>query len=506
VRQLVTEWVARVEADDAVAIVDDDGEHSARQVLEYARELAPLFRDPATAQPRTVLLQADNSWRTLAATVAAGLSDAVLALVNRHSTAVEIGYAVDDIRPDAVLAEPEAWAEWDLPALLGHGPDGPDASVLAGWRLGSGGPPAGRPAGTARWAGGCVIGLTSGSSGRPKGVVQSEAALRYANRRTIEANGLRPGDPVGAIVPLSSTAAFCFGVAMSLELAGPVVTAMRWRPDDLLDRFDETGVRWVMCVPTMALQLGRVAAERGAPAGLRSMTVGGGPMDAGALRRAEQSLGTRILRVFGMSECLGHTTPLPGDPVEVRLGRDGRPFAGTELRAVDTAGHVVPPGVPGRAQVRGPSLFLGYAREGAVAPVELTPDGFFATGDLVVLGEDGTVGIVGREKDVIIRGGRNIDVVEVEAAVASHPGVGQACVVPLPDPELGERIGVLLVPEPGHDVGLEELLDHLRASGLARTKWPEVAFRVESLPQTKVGKVSRSAARDLATALYERVP
>jgi cyclohexanecarboxylate-CoA ligase len=503
VRQLVAEWVARVEADDdVVAVVDDDGEHSARQVLEHARELVPLFRDPATAQPRTVLLQADNSWRTLAATVAAGLGDAVLALVNGHSTAVEIGYAVDDIRPDAVLAEPGAWAAWDLPALLGRGPGDPEATVLAGWRFGS----APATAGTARWAGGCVIGLTSGSSGRPKGVVQTEAALRYANRRTIEANGLRPGDPVGAIVPLSSTAAFCFGVAMSLELAGPMVTALRWQPEELLDRFDRSGVRWVMCVPTMALQLGRVAAERGAPAGLRSMTVGGGPMDAGALRRAEQSLDTRILRVFGMSECLGHTTPLPDDPVDVRLGRDGRPFAGTELRGVDAAGRPVPPGVPGRAQVRGPSLFLGYARQGTVAPVDLTPDGFFTTGDLVVHRDDGTVSIVGREKDVIIRGGRNIDVVEVEAAVASHPGVGQACVVPLPDPELGERIGVLLVPEPGHDVDLDGLLDHLRARGLARTKWPEVAFRVDSLPQTKVGKVSRSAARDLATALYERVP
>jgi non-ribosomal peptide synthetase component E (peptide arylation enzyme) len=141
-----------------------------------------------------------------------------------------------------------------------------------------------------------------------------------------------------------------------------------------------------------------------------------------------------------------------------------------------------------------------------VVPVELTPDGFFATGDLVVVGEDGTVGIVGREKDVIIRGGRNIDVVEVEAAVASHPGVSQACVVPLPDPELGERIGVLLVTEPGHDVGLDELLQHLAARGVAKTKWPEVAFRVDTLPQTKVGKVSRAAARDLAAEMYTSVP
>jgi acyl-CoA synthetase (AMP-forming)/AMP-acid ligase II len=351
-----------------------------------------------------------------------------------------------------------------------------------------------------------VIGLTSGSSGRPKGVVQTEAAFRYAGRCTIEANRLRPGDAIAAIVPLSATAAYCFGVALALQLGGPLVTANRWQPDDLLARFDRGQVRWVMCVPTMALQLGRSAAEHGAPAGLRSMTVGGGPMDAAALQRAEQALDTRILRVFGMSECLGHTTPSPDDPVRLRLGRDGRPFPGTEVRGVDAAGAPVPVGVPGRAQVRGPSLFLGYARDGAVAPVELTADGFFGTGDLVVRNADGTVSIVGREKDMIIRGGRNIDVVEVETAVASHPAVSQACVVPLPDPELGERIAVLVVPEPGHAPDLDDLLAHLRALGLAKSKWPEFAFRVDALPQTKVGKVARAAARDLAAALHADQP
>ena len=97
------------------------------------------------------------------------------------------------------------------------------------------------------------------------------------------------------------------------------------------------------------------------------MTVGGGPMDTGALRRAEERLGTRILRVFGMSECLGTRRPRSTIPTTSASAPDGRPFPGTELRVVDEAGVPLPPGQVGRAQVRGPSLFLGYARDGATS-------------------------------------------------------------------------------------------------------------------------------------------
>ena len=219
-------------------------------------------------------------------------------------------------------------------------------------------------------------------------------------------------------------------------------------------------------------------------------------MDAGALRRAEESLGTRILRVFGMSECLGHTSPSPDDPPEIRLGRDGRPFPGTQLRAVDADGRPVRPGAVGRAQVRGPSLFLGYARGGKLDPPELTADGFLPTGDLLAV-DDGTVMIMGREKDVIIRGGRNIDITEVERALASHPRVAQVCVAPVPDDVLGERAAALVVLLDGGHIRLDELTGHLSDLGLSKAKWPEFVFAVDGLPQTTVGKLSRAGARDL---------
>ncbi|MGW0711534.1 class I adenylate-forming enzyme family protein [Streptomyces sp. NPDC002643] len=499
-RQTVREFQQRAEEGDFTAVIDDHGHHTARDLLDHAVALAEAMTPDGTPGG-TLVVQADNSWRTVAATLAAGMTGGVLAVVNRHTTAAEFRAALDDIRPDVVVAEPSALREWH-----GQGtrdlPTGGEAEALDGWTVLSDR----GPRDVTRWKGGAVIGFTSGSTGRPKGVVQSEAALRYACTRTREINGLRPGDAVAAVVPLSSTAAYCFGVCMSLMLAGPLVLMGRWEPGAAVVRMAEHRARWTMCVPTMALQMGSAASGSKALEGVRSITVGGGPMDRGALARAERSLGTRILRVFGMSECLGHTSPRPDDPEEIRLGRDGRPFPGTELRAVGADGTVLGPGGTGRAQVRGPSLFLGYARDGVVEPPALTPDGFLPTGDLLMTAHDGTVTVMGREKDVIIRGGRNLDITEIERAVASHPKVARVCVAPVPDPLLGERPAVLVVPEDDSgDLHLDEITAHLERTGLSKAKWPEFAFTVGELPQTRVGKLDRGGAGELVRALHARL-
>jgi cyclohexanecarboxylate-CoA ligase len=482
-RQAVLDFQKRAEQADFVAVIDDSGVHTARDLLASAGELASLLGDG-----RTVLAQADNTWRTVAMALAAGQTGSVLAVINRHITRAEFADAIEDIRPDIVVAEPSATADWAV---------GGDARpVLGGWSALS----IQEPSDLSRWDGGVFVGLTSGSTGRAKGVVQSEEALHYACSCTIEINGLQPGDTIAAIVPLSSTAAFCFGVYCSLLLGGPLVLTAKWDPAAVLARLAETNARWTMCVPTMALQM--AAVEPPAPNGIRSITVGGGPMDRTALARAERALGTKILRVFGMSECLGHTSPKPEESEEIRLGRDGRPFPGTDLRAVSAEGTVLRPGQTGRAQVRGPSLFRGYARDGRVEPPELTTDGFFPTGDLLVTDDDGMITIMGREKDVIIRGGRNIDITEIERAVAGYERLNQACVVPIRDDVLGERIALLVVPRDEGRLELAEITGHLASLGLSKTKWPEFVYTVDKLPQTAVGKLDRKGARELAGRLH----
>lgn len=492
-RKLAQELVERAErTPDVVAVIDGEGEHTLHQVVTRAAEIAALL-DGCQAGPPTVLVQADNSWRTLAAAVAVGLRGGLIAVISGHAARSEYELALEDIQPDAVIASPQALATWQVDdvALPAAG------DVLDGWPLRA---TPGATRGVDRWDGGVVIAMTSGSTGRPKCVVQSETALRYAGQATIDAVGLEPGDPVGALVPLSSVAAFCFGMHLPAMLGSPMVCLDKWSSEDAVAVLRDRQVGWTMLVPTMALQLSLVAGSERALTSLKAMTVGGGPMNEQALGNAERHLGTRFLRVFGMSECLGHTTPLPSDPVAIRLGRDGRPFPGTEVRVVDAEGHPVPDGEVGNAQVRGPSLFVGYARNGAPRPPEVTADGFFPTGDLATINDDGTINIRGREKQIIIRGGRNIDINEVEASVAAIPGIAQVCVVPVPDDLLGERAAALVV-FAGSALDLEEVRDQLRAADVPKFKWPEFVYAVPALPQNRVGKLNRNEAVALAARL-----
>jgi acyl-CoA synthetase (AMP-forming)/AMP-acid ligase II len=497
--KLAREMVERAAATpDLVAVVDATGAHTVGAVVEEATTLARVLDERLAGSP-TVLVQADNTWRTLAAAVAVGLRGGTIAVVSGHATRSEYDLALEDIRPDAVLAAPATIGTWGVEeqerfALAAH--------VVGGWPVLV--TTTGRAQGTARWRGGCVVAMTSGSTGRPKCVVQSEDSLRYAGRATIDAVGLRPGDPVGALVPLSSVAAFCFGMHLPAMLGSPLVCLEKWQPDEAVRLMRDEQVAWTMLVPTMALQLSLVDGSGGALASLKALTVGGGPMNAAALERAETHLGTRFLRVFGMSEALGHTTPLPAEPADVRLGRDGRPFPGTDVRVVDGDGTPLPQGSVGHLQVRGPSMFVGYARDGVAEQPEVTGDGFLRTGDRARINEDGTLNILGREKQVIIRGGRNIDINEVEAAVAAIPGIAQVCVVPVPDPLLGERAAALVVVTAG-DLDLEDVRRHLAEADFPKFKWPEFVHVVPDLPQNRVGKLNRGAAASLAEQLSASV-
>jgi acyl-CoA synthetase (AMP-forming)/AMP-acid ligase II len=490
---LAREFAERAErAPGDVAVIDALGEHTVGEVMRAARDLAVALEESLGGSP-TVLVQADNTWRTLATALAVGIRGGMVAVFSSHAVAAEFALAMEDIEPDAVVASDGALEHWSV-----SGEVFPDKrAVLDGWALATSGRPA---SDVGRWRGGVAVAMTSGSTGRPKCVVQSEDSLRYAGRSTIEAIGLRPGDAVGAFVPLSSVAAYCFGMYLPAMLGGPMVCIESWKPDEALAAMADHDVRWTMLVPTMALQLSVRPSYAGKLAGLRAMTVGGGPMDAGALGRAEQVLGTTFIRVFGMSECLGHTTTRPDEDAATRLGADGRPFPGTEVRAVGEDGRSLPVGEVGAAQVRGPSLFVGYARNGRPEPPDLTPDGFLPTGDLVRLNPDGTLTILGREKQIIIRGGRNIDINEVEAAVARIPSVAQVCVVPVPDEMLGERVAALVV-STGPDLTLAEVTGSLEAAGFPKSKWPEFVFAVPDLPQNRVGKLSRAEAVRLAADL-----
>ncbi|MBF4996938.1 acyl--CoA ligase [Nocardia sp. BSTN01] len=488
---LAKEMLERAErSPDRIAVVDEFGEHTLGEIIAAASTLAARIEATDPGAP-TVLVQAGNTWHTVAAALAVGMRGGVVAVLSPHAADSEFRLAVADIAPDLVFAEPGTLDRWEVPAAFSIRQPAFAGRVVCA-RPGPFGP-------VERWRGGTAIAMTSGSTGRPKCVVQSEEAIRYACARTIDVVGIQPGEAVGAFVPLSSVAAFCFGMYLPAYLGGVMVTIDKWSPAAALTAMADHRVAWTMLVPTMALQLSLVDDAPGVPV-LRAITVGGGPMNESAMAAAENRLGTTFLRVFGMSECLGHTTPRPDDPPAIRLGRDGRPFEGTVVRAVDGAGNILGPGEVGDAQVKGPSLFVGYARDGVPVPPELTPDGFLPTGDLVEVAGDGSIRVLGRQKQIIIRGGRNIDINEVEAAIAGLPAIVQVCVVAVPDDLLGERAAALVVTD-GPPLTLDNVTTQLAAADVPKFKWPEYLFTVQDLPQNRVGKLDRPEAVRMATRL-----
>jgi non-ribosomal peptide synthetase component E (peptide arylation enzyme) len=487
VREVTERFIEETAARDWCAVVDDDGSWSARHILAEAAQLATMIKAAGIAHP-TVLVQSENSRRLTVAAVAVGMVDGTLALASTHLGVADVMATVEAIRPDAIVADATQLAKWGMNTTR------PLGRALDGWLvIESDGNRAAE-----RWAGGVVIGMTSGSTGRSKGVVHSESSLRYAVSNEIHAAGLKPGDAIGVIVPVSAAPAFAFGIYLSLHLRSAALLSAKWDPGRTLDRLVDGDARWLMCVPTQVLQLAAAADGReGVLAGMKAITVGGGPMEVSTLQEAENRLGVRVLRVFGMSECLGHTTPSLDDAAEIRLGRDGRPFPGTEVRNVDDAGREVPIGEIGRGQVKGPSLFLGYAEHGALTRPTLTADGFFETGDLIARHADGTINVAGRIKDVIIRGGRNISVAEVESALLADPRIADVCAVAVPDKLLGERVAALVVTSEAN-LTLATVCEQLDRTGVAKIKWPEYLIAVDSLPQTHVGKLSRTRAREMA--------
>ena len=238
---------------------------------------------------------------------------------------------------------------------------------------------------------------------------------------------------------------------------------------------------------------------------LRAMAVGGSAMTEELIADAEALLGLKALRMFGMSECMGHASTWPGHSLERRQVFDGIPFPGTEEEAFDAELHALPRGSRGQAGVRGPSLFLGYAQGLGAGQERMSPGGFYLTGDEILRDEDGFVRVVGRIKDQIIRGGFNIDPAEVEAALLRHPAIAEVAVVAVPERKLGEQACAVcrLRPDAGA-VDLPGLLDHMAAQGLSRKKWPEHLVLVETMQVTATGKLDKKAMAAIATEMVER--
>jgi acyl-CoA synthetase (AMP-forming)/AMP-acid ligase II len=332
-------------------------------------------------------------------------------------------------------------------------------------------------------------------------VMHGAGALNYATRACASIAGLQPDDALLGIVPLDSAPGFTFTAHFALSLGHPLVLVDPWIPVEALRRAEAYRCGWAIAVPTHLFTMVE-AARLGEWSGrlpLRAMAVGGSAMTAELIADADHLLGLKALRMFGMSECMGHASTSPTHPLERRQIYDGIPFPGTEEEAFDGALSPLSRGERGQAGVRGPSLFIGYADGLGAGQERMTPEGFYLTGDEIIRDEDGFVRVVGRIKDQIIRGGFNIDPAEIEAALLRHPAIAEVAVVAVPERKLGEQACAVCRLRPGQgNVDLPSLLDHMAGQGLSRKKWPEHLVLVETMHVTATGKLDKKAMAVIA--------
>lgn len=341
---------------------------------------------------------------------------------------------------------------------------------------------------------------TSGTTGEPKGVMHTSNTL-YANVEPYCARmALDENDTILMASPLAHQTGFLYGIMAPLYLGGKVVLQDIWNPGKAVDLIAAEGVTFTMASTPFLSDLTDEAAKRPADVkSLRTFLSAGAPIPRALVRRAAEHLGANVISAWGMTENGAVTTTKIGDPPDKTFETDGCPLEGMQIRVVDDMGTVLPANAEGRLQAKGSSNFVGYLKHPELFATDAA--GWFDTGDLARIDPDGYVRITGRTKDVIIRGGENVPVVEVEGLIYQHPSIQEVAVVAMPDPRLGERACAFAVLRDGATLSFPELVAFLRDRHLAPNYLPERLEVLEALPKTPSGKIQKVVLRGIAEDL-----
>jgi cyclohexanecarboxylate-CoA ligase len=340
---------------------------------------------------------------------------------------------------------------------------------------------------------------TSGTTGEPKGVMHSSNTLFSNIGPYAERLGLGGDDVVLMASPMAHQTGFMYGLMMPVILGCRAVLLDVWDATRAVALIGDHRATFTMAsTPFLADLTEQVADGPGAVPSLRTFLCAGAPIPGPLVERAQRVLEATIVSAWGMSENGAVTTTLLDDEPRRAVETDGCPLPGAEVKVVDASGREVPVGEPGRLLVRACSNFGGYLKRAHLNAID--DDGWFDTGDLARLDERGYIRITGRSKDVIIRGGENIPVVEIEGLLYRHPAVAQVAIVAVPDERLGERACAVIVPRRGATLTFDEMIDFLTGERIAKNYLPERLLVVDSMPTTPSGKIQKFKLRHLADA------
>lgn len=355
--------------------------------------------------------------------------------------------------------------------------------------------PPGEPLGgeVPRPADGALLIYTSGTTGKPKGVVLTQANVMAAIGYVSRAFEMRPGDRTFCVMPLFHTNGLMFSTLPFLHAGGTVVLRKRFSATQFWKQLHDARADTASVSPTILAMLleHEAAAPPASGIELKYIKVASAPTPVELARRFEARFGQGLLlETYGLTEttAINVWNPLHGPR---KHGSIGVPLAPQEARIVDDDGVELPRGSVGEIEIRGATLMKEYYRDPANTARAMR-NGWLRTGDVARMDEDGFIFIVGRSKEMILRGGENISPLEIEEVAARHPAVREAAAVGVPDRIWGETVGLCVVARA--PVSEVELVEFCKAH-LSAFKVPQRVVFVEELPRNAVGKVTRNALR-----------
>jgi acyl-CoA synthetase (AMP-forming)/AMP-acid ligase II len=336
------------------------------------------------------------------------------------------------------------------------------------------------------------IAVTSGSTGDPKGVLHIHDSALATVDSTIERQGFGPADIVHLAVPVGHTFGYFYGVRCALQMRGTLLLQERWDAATMVELVARHRATVSLGPSAFLIDLLALPPREIARLGsVRVFTHSGDSLPVPVVRKAVEAMPFRISRALGMTE-FGHACSTDAaTPVEQTIESLGTPQPEMRIEIRDDEDRPVPAGREGRILVSGPFLFTGYLTEERLNQDVLGADGFFDTGDLGLFGNDGSLRITGRVKNVIRRGAETVPVSLLEDTIASHPDVINAVVVGVPDPRLGEVPVACVQPRPGSHLALADIQTLFERARITKKFWPTDLRLVETWPIGATGKIDR---------------
>ncbi|MDB5860456.1 MAG: cyclohexanecarboxylate-CoA ligase, partial [Ramlibacter sp.] len=343
-----------------------------------------------------------------------------------------------------------------------------------------------------------ILMYTSGTTGSPKGAVHTSNTLVACTTALSRRFHLDASDVLFACSPLGHMTGFAAAFLLAIRVGATAVFQDVWDAKRGVDLMAAEGATYMAAAtPFLSDICEAVASGSRRPAQLRSFLCAGATIPPVLIERAARELNLPVSSLWGMTEALSATLTEPERAADKSATSDGRPLEGVAVKVTDDAGEELPPGQSGRLLVRGAQMFIGYYKRPDLPTFDA--DGWFDTGDLARMDDEGFIRITGRIKDVLIRGGENVPVVEIEALLHKHPAVSSAAIVGYPDDRLGERACAFLALRPGQSLDLAGVQAWMAENKVAKQYWPERVEILPDLPRTPTGKVQKFVLRDAAT-------